>query len=151
MSVSLNSAQGQLIFEGHVITLLSIRACELLSIFTCMPSVHRKNDQDFSCLLASTSIEKLETQYELILFFEREQLVSARLSIEPKHHRNFEGNAFYESTDERVAFHQTWLKKMGIRDGSAQLPWGRIQIGRDKSENVWIQLNIKPGFEPQCS
>jgi hypothetical protein len=139
-SVVLDPASGDITFGEFFIPLQS-KLIDLSSSFSRTEHMTHVEGEVVPCVLASASLQERETRFELRLRYEQGMLVSAALSIEPRHFRDLEGDAFYESSEARYSYHKRWLERMSLpSSGYTEMPWGAVGVARDKSESVFIFL-----------
>lgn len=139
-SVAVDAANGDLTFGACRLSLRSALA-DLPAAFRTREQTTLVEGREVPCVFASATLQARETRFELGLRYEQGRLVSAALAIEPKHFRDLRGDAFYESSDARHAYHERWLRQFGLSScGLAERPWGSVGVVRDKSENVFVLL-----------
>jgi len=142
--VMLHAHEGQLIFGGDTFS-ASTRAAHLPGRFDLRDMLCQVDGRPVPCRFARATQTVGGTRYALELRFERERLVGMHLSIEPKQHQDLDDATFYASVDERWRFHERWLANVaGVKAGAAEFDWGSLGVARDKSENVWIYLHMRP-------
>jgi hypothetical protein len=142
-SVLLDPESGCITFGGQVIPLAS-KLTELAPFFDRVEVQAHVEGKIVPCVIASGVLDECGVKFNLGLRYEKNRLVSASLTVWPKQFQDLQDDAFYESVDARYSYHEKWMADRGMPAGGyTAMPWGVVGVGRDKSENVFIFLDIK--------